>query len=292
MTGVPGDRRGIREALRALGVRPSRRLGQSFLADRRARDRIVEAAGARAGDLVLEVGPGLGALTEGLAAAGATVVAVEIDARLAAFLREAFSGEPRVRVVEADALDGRGGLSEGLLAALRGAAPAAPGRFLVAANLPYAAATPLLGALLDRDPPPDALVVMVQREVADRLRAAPGTAAYGPLSVLVQAVARVQPVLRVPPPAFHPRPEVESSVVRIVPDPALRAAAGDRAALRALVHAAFAQRRKTLGAALAAAGVADAAALKAAGVDPRRRGEALAPAEFVALARALRASTG
>jgi len=284
---VPSDRRSVREALRALGVRPSRRLGQNFLVDRRARDRVVAAAAPRPGDLVLEVGPGLGALTEALAATGAAVLAVEVDARLAAHLRAAFAAEPLVRVLQADALDGRGGLSGDLVAALAEWRRPASGRLLVASNLPYAAATPIVLALLDREPPPEDLVVTVQREVADRIRAGPGDEAYGPLSVLVQVVARAAPVLSLGPSSFLPAPEVSSAVVRVTPDPALRAAAGDLAALRRLVHAAFGQRRKTLGRALAAAGVADAAALGRAGVDPRRRGEDLSPAEFIALAAAL-----
>jgi 16S rRNA (adenine1518-N6/adenine1519-N6)-dimethyltransferase len=126
----------------------------------------------------------------------------------------------------------------------------------------------------------------VQREVADRVRAAPGTPAYGPLSVLVRAVARVRPVASVRKESFHPVPEVASSVIRITPDPALRAAAGDLGRLEGLVHAAFAMRRKTLGNNLAKAGV-PAGALRAAGVDPGRRAETLSPAEFVALAAAL-----
>jgi len=282
---VPRNRREIREALRSLGARPSPRRGQNFLADGRVLDRIADAAAPRPGDLVLEVGPGLGGLTARLAASGAEVAAVEIDPACAVFLRRAFAGEPRVCVVEADALDGHGMLSSPLASLLDHATGSV--RHLVVSNLPYSIATPLILALLRRRRPPDDMVVMVQREVFQRLRALPSTRDFGPLSVLVQTVARVSGVLPVPRTAFYPVPAVESSVARITPDPALRAAAGDLDRLRTLVHAAFGRRRKTLGNALSAAGLADAAALRAAGVDPGRRAEALAPAEFVALAAAL-----
>jgi 16S rRNA (adenine1518-N6/adenine1519-N6)-dimethyltransferase len=303
---VPRTRPEIRKTLRALGVRPSRRLGQSFLADPGALARIAAAAAPEAGDLVLEVGPGLGGLTAALAESGASVLAVEIDRGLAGFLLAAFADEPRVRILEGDALDGHGGLSPALRDELAAAAPRAPsserpggpraaptetpgaprGRLLVVSNLPYSAATPLVQALLRREPPPDDMVIMVQREVGDRIRAAPGTAAYGPLSVLVQAVAKTGRLETVRKESFHPVPEVASSVLRITPDPALRAAAGDPGRLAALVHAAFSMRRKTLGNALCRAGV-PAAALRAAGVDPGRRAETLSAAEFVALAAAL-----
>jgi 16S rRNA (adenine1518-N6/adenine1519-N6)-dimethyltransferase len=285
---VPRTRAEIRKTLRAIGVRPSRRLGQSFLADAGVLARIAAAAAAEPGDFVLEVGPGLGGLTAALASSGAEVLAVEIDPSLAGFLREAFRGEPLVRILEGDALDGHGGLSPALAAALEQAVGggAGPGRFVVAANLPYSAATPLVQALLRREPPPADMVIMVQREVADRIRSAPGTGAYGPLSVLVQAVARVRSVAVVRKESFHPVPEVASAVIRISPDPVLRAAAGDLGRLEALVHAAFSMRRKTLGNALGKAGV-PADAIRAAGVDPGRRAETLAPAEFTRLAAAL-----
>jgi 16S rRNA (adenine1518-N6/adenine1519-N6)-dimethyltransferase len=277
---VPRTRKEIRHALRGLGVRPSRRFGQNFLADPGALDRIAAASGAGPGESVVEIGAGLGGLTASLAAAGASVLAVEIDPALAAFLRAAFEGEPRVRILEGDALDGRGGLSPALLAAL----PA--GRFLVAANLPYSVATPVVLSLLRREPPPADMVILVQREVADRIRAAPGTEPYGPLSVLVQCAARTARVEAVRKESFHPVPEVASTVIRVTPDPALRRAAGDLDRLQALVFAAFSMRRKTLGNALGKAGI-PADRVRAAGVDPSRRAETLSPAEFTALAAAL-----
>src|SRR5688572_16663652 len=225
---VPRTRKEIRHALRGLGVRPSRRLGQNFLADPGALVRIAEASGAGPGDVVLEIGAGLGGLTAALAERGASVIAVEIDAPLAAFLRSAFGDDGPVRVLEGDALDGKGNLAPALLEALP------PGRFLVAANLPYSVATPVVTSLLRREPPPADMVILVQREVGDRIRAAPGTDPYGPLSVLVQAVARTAGVFAVRKESFHPVPEVASSVVRITPDPALRRAAGDLGRLEAV----------------------------------------------------------
>ncbi len=300
---VPRTHAEIRRTLRALAVRPSRRLGQNFLADPGVLARIVAAAAPRPGDLVLEIGPGLGGLTEAIAATGASVLAVEIDPVLAAFVRAAFVEEPRVRVLEADALDGKGGLGAELIEALcevadnrgfragsspplHGSTALQSGRLLVVANLPYSVATPLLLALLQREPPPDEMVIMVQREVADRIRATPGSKAFGLLSVLVQATARVRSVATVRPESFHPEPEVGSTVLRVTPDPALRRAAGDLARLTALVHAAFSMRRKTLGNNLGKAGI-PAEAVRAAGIDPGRRAEALSPAEFIALAAAL-----
>ncbi len=293
---VPRTRREIRHVLRGLGVRPSRRFGQNFPADPGARDRTAAAARAGPGDRVLEIGAGLGGLTASLAATGASVLAVEIDASLAAFLRAAFEGEPLVRVLEGDALDGRGGLSEALRLALEppGSVPGSSclgtdpgsGRLLVVANLPYSIATPVVLSLLRREPPPADMVVLVQREVGDRIRAAPGTDPYGPLSVLVQCVARTARVEAVRRESFHPVPEVASTVVRVTPDPALRRAAGDLGRLESLVFAAFSMRRKTLGNALGKAGI-PAEAIRAAGVDPSRRAETLSPAEFAALAGAV-----
>jgi len=282
---VPCRRAEVRAALRALGARPSRRLGQNFLVDPGTLDRVAAAAGAREGDLVLEVGAGLGGLTERLAASGAEVAAVEIDPALAGFLRAAFADEPRVKVVEADALDGKGGLSEEVRAAIDDGRAGQARPLRVAANLPYSIATPLLRALLLRDPPPRDLVIMVQREVADRIAAVPGTGAYGPLSVLVQCLARVRRLLPVPARAFHPVPEVSSAVLRVTPDAALRAAAGDAGRLERVVHAAFGTRRKTLANALEKAGL-DGGLPGRAGLDGRRRAESLSPAEFVALAKA------
>jgi 16S rRNA (adenine1518-N6/adenine1519-N6)-dimethyltransferase len=159
------------------------------------------------------------------------------------------------------------------------------------ANLPYSIATPVVFSLLRREPPPADMVILVQREVGDRIRAAPGTDSYGPLSVLVQCVARTERVETVRKESFHPVPEVASTVIRVTPDPDLRRSAGDLGRLESLVFAAFSMRRKTLGNALGKAGV-PADLVRAAGVDPSRRAETLSPAEFVVLAKALPSLAG
>jgi 16S rRNA (adenine1518-N6/adenine1519-N6)-dimethyltransferase len=249
--------------------------------DRKVADRIVDAAEPGPGDVVLEVGPGLGILTGRLVESGATVIAVEIEPRFAAHLG---SVVPGATVLETDVLDGRGGLSSVVREALD-ALPADAG-LRVIANLPYSVATPLVQALLDRESPPRDFHVMVQREVADRLAADPGSSAYGVLSVVVQVQAEVSRVLTVGAKSFHPVPAIASAVVRITPRNEDRPDAGERRRVTALVHAAFGRRRKTLSNALKPFGIT-ADALEAAGVDPRRRGETLSPSEFRALARSL-----
>ena len=240
-------------------------------------------------DIVLEVGPGTGLLTRELTARAGRVVAVELDRGLAAECREVFADDPRVVVVEADALAG-GAPSPALVDALAAAcrAPRGPKPWKLVANLPYQIAAPLLVGLFDLEPPPVVAVVTVQREMADRLRAAPGRPAYGALAVRLQLRADVAVVRHLPPGAFWPRPKVRSSVIRCRPraDAPVLPANFD-VVLRAL----FDHRRKQAPAALATAGVCGrasaVAALRAIDRAPTVRGEALAPGEIVALAAAL-----
>jgi 16S rRNA (adenine1518-N6/adenine1519-N6)-dimethyltransferase len=216
---------------------PARRsLGQHFLASDRAAAAIADALGDLTGRHVLEVGPGRGILTAALLARGARVVGVEIDPRLAAYLRERFRAAP-LEVVEADIL--RASLPE--LARERGLELPLP----VAGNIPYAITSPLLRALLAAPGEVGRAVLMVQREVAERLLAEPGTAAYGSLTVGVRAVADVTPVLTLSPTKFRPPPRVWSTVVRLDPLPN-GLAAGRRQALERLTKAVFAGRRKQL----------------------------------------------
>ncbi|BDG61991.1 16S rRNA (adenine(1518)-N(6)/adenine(1519)-N(6))-dimethyltransferase RsmA [Caldinitratiruptor microaerophilus] len=286
----PASVRSIRAWLEARGLRPRRGLGQHFLVDRRVVDRIVAAVEPAPGDLVLEIGPGPGILTRALVEAGARVVAVELDRQLAALLRDTLpaAGAPgTVEVVEGDAL--KVDLAGLLAARLR---PGARAR--VAANLPYYITSPLLFRLLEEDLPLERIVVMVQREVADRILAPPGTRAYAALSVAVAYHAEARLVARVPPGAFWPPPSVDSAVVllRLRERPPV---ATPREALFRVVRAAFGQRRKTLLRALAGGlrldGDVVARALARAGVDGTRRGETLSLAEFAAVADAL-AGTG
>jgi 16S rRNA (adenine1518-N6/adenine1519-N6)-dimethyltransferase len=271
----PGDVRALAER---LGVRPTKTLGQNFVVDAGTVRRIVRTAGVGPGDAVVEVGPGLGSLTLGLLEAGARVVAVEIDPVLAAELpRTVAAHDPaaagRLTVLTGDALR---------LTALPGD-PA----WLVA-NLPYNVAVPVLLTALERFPGLRGGLVMVQAEVADRLVAGPGSRTYGAPSAKLAWYAAASRAGAVGRTVFWPVPNVDSTLVRFVRRDPPRTAAPREEVFR-VIDAAFAQRRKTLRAALAGwAGSAAAAerALTAAGVDPAARGETLGIAEFAAVAQA------
>ncbi|MDQ7850958.1 MAG: 16S rRNA (adenine(1518)-N(6)/adenine(1519)-N(6))-dimethyltransferase RsmA [Armatimonadota bacterium] len=271
---------GTARILRAFAIRPRKRLGQHFLVSRRVLQRLLAEADLRPGELALEVGAGLGTLTVALAATGAAVVAVEVDERLIPVLRAATAGCQAVRIVHGDimALDP---------VALTLGHPAVK----LVANLPYQIASPLLVRCLETLPALTRAVVTVQAEVAERIQASPGSPAYGALSVAVQFRARARRVLRVPPGAFLPPPQVHSAVLRLDVLPAPRVRVRDAALFFAVVRAAFGQRRKMLRRALAAAWPTAAAELPEicarAGIDPQRRGETLTLAEFAALTDAL-----
>jgi 16S rRNA (adenine1518-N6/adenine1519-N6)-dimethyltransferase len=263
--------------LRAFGLHASKRLGQNFLVDEAVVDGIVAAAGVKAGEAVLEIGPGIGTLTQGLLEAGARVVAVELDRRLVTVLAETLSGYENVRVVHGDILK---------IDILREMATVP---FKVVANLPYYITTPILMLLLEQRIPATVLVAMVQKEVAARMVAAPGGKDYGALSVAVQYYTAPEIAFVVPPQSFVPAPAVESAVIRCVVRNRPPVALAEEAAFFRVVKAAFAQRRKTLANALKGAGLAPAdtaAMLAAAGIDGGRRGETLSLAEFAAVANA------
>jgi 16S rRNA (adenine1518-N6/adenine1519-N6)-dimethyltransferase len=234
-------------------------------------ERTIALAALEAGAPVLEIGPGHGALTAKLLERGHPVVAVEIDPELARALAE--RRDPRLEVIEADFLE--------LGPEARARLPRA-----VVANLPYATGTAILERLLAAPERVDRIVVMLQREVAQRIAAEPGGRAYGALTVLTALHARVRPGFDVPPSCFRPPPEVDSAVIRLDVEPAPRAAVTDEAGFRRAVRAAFAQRRKTLRNALAAVygRVSAEGALERAGVDPGRRAETLSLDEFACLA--------
>jgi len=249
--------------LDAHGLSPRRSLGQNFVVDPNTVRRIVRLAGVTASDHVVEVGAGLGSLTLGLADTGADVIAVEHDAGLAAAVTEVVASRENVRVVEADAmaLDWHGLL-------------AGASRWVLVANLPYNVATPMVADLLDDVHEIQRFFVMVQREVAERFAARPGSKAYGALSVKVAYWANARLVGDVPPTVFLPRPKVMSSLVEITrrDTPAVDPSV-DRERLFTLVRAGFAHRRKTLHNALA--GLADDGMLIDAGIAPSARAEEL-----------------
>lgn len=266
--------RRVDELLSTHGIHPSRALGQNFVTDPNTVRRIARLAGVGPGDPVVEVGPGLGSLTLALVETGATITAVEADRHLIPVLDEVLAGTG-VTVLHADAmtLDWSGLLGDG-------------GPWVLVANLPYNVATPLIADLLDGVPAIGRMLVMIQREVGERLCAGPGHPAYGAVSVKMAYWARASIVGRVPAAVFRPRPRVESVLVDIRrrPLPAVdpgRVAAGD---LFALVRAGFATRRKMLRRSLA--GMVDAATFDEAGIDPESRAEDLGVEDWGSLAAA------
>jgi 16S rRNA (adenine1518-N6/adenine1519-N6)-dimethyltransferase len=277
---------GPRALLEKHGLWAKKSWGQNFLQDASALADIAAAAAPSPGETVVELGAGLGHLTVRLVGRGARVVAVERDRDMAGVLR-AELGEA-ITLLEADAAR----LDWAALADAHGTADAAggPARLAVAGNLPYHLTSPILFSLLDHAPRLRRAVFLLQREVAERIAAAPGTKDFGLLSVLLQHVADADVVRRVPAGAFHPPPQVESAVLRLAFRPP-REAVLDPARFRRLVKAGFNQRRKTLRNALEAANLAEPerlrAALAGAGIDPGRRGETLTVAEWARLEREL-----
>jgi len=268
---TPGQ---LRRLLAAERLRPRKALSQNFLTDPAALDSIVAAAELKPGDRVVEVGPGLGVLTRRLLAAGATVLAVELDPRLAAYLRRELGALPAFDLIEADALSLH-------------PRDCFPGEdFKVVANIPYHITSPLLHAFLEGDRPPQLSVLLVQAEVAARVAAAPGQMSY--LSVFVQNVAAAEIVGRVPAAAFEPAPEVDSAILRLRrrPSPQIPVGPGREPFYR-IVQAGFRQRRKQLHNALGrelpvSRQVLDAA-FEACAIDSERRAQTLSLAEWECL---------
>jgi 16S rRNA (adenine1518-N6/adenine1519-N6)-dimethyltransferase len=261
--------------LETHGLRPSRALGQNFVADANTVRRIARLADVGAGDRVVEVGAGLGSLTLALAETGASVTAIELDRHITPVLRSIV--EPAgVRVLEADAMKMD-------WPSVLGGDPAAP--WTLVANLPYNVATPLVADLLDGVPQLTRMLVMVQREVGERLAASVGDAAYGAVSVKVAYWAHARVVGTVPSTVFVPQPRVESALVSVTrrdEGPAVPASVVSPARLFEVVRAGFAHRRKMLRGALA--GVVDPSAFERAGVAPTARAEELDVAAWGRLA--------
>ncbi len=253
--------------------RPRKRFGQNFLHDRGIIERILAAARLTPEDHVVEIGPGLGALTLPLRQRVGRLELVELDRDLVAHWQQRLGDDPKVRIHAADALDFD-------FAALKAERP-----LRLIGNLPYNISTPLIFHLLSQRQAIADMLFMLQREVVDRLGAAPGSKAYGRLSVMVQSVCRVDPLFRVPPGAFRPAPKVESRLVRLTPYLQPPHPLGDEALFARLVAAAFGQRRKTLRNTLK--GMVTEADLRACGIDPSARAEKLTIADYAALSRRL-----
>jgi len=268
----------VRELLDEHGLRPSRALGQNFVVDANTVRRVARLSGAGPGDAVVEIGAGLGALTLALAETGASITAVEVDRRLVPLLRTQVECVG-ARVVEADALT----LDWHELLDVAG--PGVHGSsWMMVANLPYNVAVPVVLRALDEATPVASMLVMVQREVGERLAASPGAKAYGAVSVKVAYHATARVVGRVPASVFVPRPAVESVLVRIERRPAVAVdpEVVPSARLFELVRAGFGHRRKMLRQSLA--GVVPPEAFVAAGIDPQARAENLGVEDWGRLA--------
>jgi len=266
----------LRQQLRNLKIRPKKRLGQHFVIDARVLQRIVDSADLLPDDLVVEIGAGTGGLTAPLAQRVKKVYALEIDSGLVPILRAQFDGNERVEVVPVDALRFD-------YAALfrRWGRP-----LKVVANLPYEISTPILFRFFEDRECFSLLVLMLQKEVARRLAAAPGSKDYGPLSLWTRLYTETRLLFPVSPQSFHPEPKVASAVVRLDMLPRPRIALDDPENLRKVIHSAFTYRRKTLGNALRLGDFSRYSpekiqeALGRAGIDPRVRGEKLSLEEF------------
>ena len=265
----------VRALLTQLDFHPSRLLGQNFLIDRNILNILLEAAALQPADAVVEVGPGLGVLTDALLARAAAVTAIEKDHRLAAYLRERFADRPGLALIHADILDcdfpalfPRPGLK-------------------LAANLPYAIAARLLVELTAIPHPPALVAVTIQREVAARLVAAPSSDDYGLLSILIQRHYEIATVKHIAPSCFWPPPEVQSSISKLALRSAPLGGPADELALRDLLRHAFSRRRKTMARSLRDLVDDPLPALAAAGIAPTARAEELPPEAWPALLRAL-----
>lgn len=267
-----------RYILQRFGIHMSKRLGQNFLIDANIVQGIVDAANVQENDRVLEIGPGIGTLTQALAETGAEVTCVELDKRLPEVLAHTLDAYDNVRVIQGDILKVN-------IPEIMGDKP-----FKVVANLPYYITTPIIMALLEKHLPITDIVVMVQKEVAERMAAQPGGKTYGALSVAVQYYTVPEIALYVPPRSFMPPPEVDSVVVncKVRQIPAVELI--DEKMFFRVVKAAFGQRRKTLNNALKSMGVDKniiVDVLDKAGIEATRRGETLTMEEFGAIANIL-----
>ncbi|GAB2587527.1 16S rRNA (adenine(1518)-N(6)/adenine(1519)-N(6))-dimethyltransferase RsmA [Dyella jejuensis] len=257
-----------------MSARPKKSFGQHFLHERRYIERIVSAVAPGPDDFLVEIGPGEGALTFPLLAAAGRLTAIELDTDLIPNLQSRAASIGELAIVHADVLT----VDFTAMAHQQGVS-----RLRIAGNLPYYISSPILFHCVDHAAAIADMHFMLQKEVVDRMAAEPGSKVYGRLSVMLQLACRVEPLFDVPPGAFRPPPKVDSSVVRLIPLSSDARHDADPVRLHAVVKAAFAQRRKTLGNALKQ--LLDADAIRRADIDPKARAETLAPADFVRLAK-------
>ncbi len=244
----------LQRRLREAGMSPQARFGQNFLIDLNLIGLIAKTAELGPRDVVLEVGTGMGSLTQLLADQAGHVVTVEIDRHLAPMAKEEFASRNNVTLLEQDALKSKSKLSPVVIETLQEkVAQIKGGRVKLVANLPYNVATPILSNLLDIEPWPVRMVATIQLELAERIAAEPRTRDYSALSVWIQSQARVEIVRKMPASVFWPRPNVESAILDIRPQPILRDRLSDRKAFHELVRGIFLHRRKFLRSALASA---------------------------------------
>jgi len=244
----------LQSRLQAVGTHPRGKFGQNFLIDLNLLELLFEAAEVGPDDVVLEIGTGVGSLTNKLAAAAGWVVTVEIDPILARLAQAELSGAENITFMNCDALKNKNHFRPEVLQQLRDRLSERPGsRLKLVANLPYNVATPILSNLLDFQPLPAMLVATIQLELAERIVAAPSTKDYSALSVWIQSQAEAEIVRTMPPEAFWPRPKVHSAIIRIVPQPERRAALGETSSFHQLLRGIFLHRRKLLRSGLAAA---------------------------------------
>lgn len=254
---------------------PRKRFGQHFLHDKNILGRIVESVAPRPGERIVEIGPGEGALTFPLLRAAGVLTAIELDRDLIEPLRARAAGIGELTIINQDVLN----VDFGALAA--------GGVLRIVGNLPYNISTPILFHCLDNAPAITDMHFMLQKEVVDRMGAAPGSKVYGRLSVMLQLRCSVEPLFGVPPQSFRPPPKVDSAVVRLTPLASKDLPQADFDLIDKLVRAAFGQRRKTLNNSLQE--LVDAEDFAASDIDPRARAEQLAPGAFVRLAQHLTA---
>jgi len=274
---MPQTKRQIQAMLAEAALRPRRRFGQNFMIDQNLVRLVADAGDVQAGDLVIEVGPGTGTLTEELLSRGPRVLAVEIDRDLVKLLSERFGPSDRFSLIEGDALQAKHELNAQLSTAIISAA-ARNQRVKLVANLPYNIASPLIIEMLIAGV--DLLAFTVQKEVADRLRAAPSSGAYGALTVMAKLLSRVEVMRTLPPQAFWPEPKIESALARMTRDDRI----GPRAeGFGRFLQRLFSSRRKTLRKSLSQEGYDADRLLAGARIDAKLRAEDLAPEQFLML---------